>query len=332
MEKLQEAHRVPVDLQKSRTVPRWDGRFVKNLLATYGSGLISGFVALLILLIAAILLRDAWSIFSTQSLAGLIFTKEWHPSRGVFGLWVFILGSFYVTLIALCLSVPIALLSSLYLSDYMSSSLRSAAKPVIDILAGIPSVVFGLWGVLFVVPVIREDVMPWCSENLGEISPLFQSDNPSGYSLLAGGVVLAIMTLPILISVMDEVLQSVPQGMREASLSLGATEWETTRRVVLKKAAPGIFAAIILGFSRAFGETLAVIMVIGNVPRPPHSVFDPAYTLPGLIANNYGEMASIPYYKSALMSAALILLVVTFVFNLAARLVLIRIRRGESTL
>jgi phosphate transport system permease protein len=149
----------------------------------------------------------------------------------------------------------------------------------------------------------------------------------SGYSVLSGAVVLAIMVFPTIILVCLEVFASVPRDLRDASLALGATKWETVKHVVLRKGAPGVFAAVVLGFSRAFGETMAVLMVVGNVARAPKSLFDSAYPLPALIANNYGEMMSVPLYDSALMLAALILLLVVLVFNLGARIILTRIER-----
>jgi phosphate transport system permease protein len=164
-------------------------------------------------------------------------------------------------------------------------------------------------------------VTPWVSGALGFI-PLFRADNPTGYGVLAGGVVLAVMVFPIIISVTEEVISAVPYGMREAALALGATRWQMIKSVVLRRARPGVIAAVVLGFSRAFGETMAVMMVTGNVARIPHSIFDPAYTLPSLIANNYGEMMSIPLYDAALLAAALVLLIVVLIFTIIARIVL----------
>jgi phosphate transport system permease protein len=140
--------------------------------------------------------------------------------------------------------------------------------------------------------------------------------------VLAGGIVLAVMVFPIMISVMDAVLHSVPDGLREATLALGVTRWIMVRKVVLRRAMPGMIAAVVLGFSRAFGETMAVLMVVGNVPQVPHSIFDAAYPLTALIANNYGEMMSVPLYDAALMGAGLFLLLVVLGFNLLARLIL----------
>ncbi len=283
--------------------------------------------AALAALIAIALLVRAWPILSTRPLADLLFSGVWQPVSGLFGFWPFIMGSLSVTLLAMGLAVPTGLLSAVYLAEY--STRRAMFKPVVDVLASIPSVVYGLWGVLFVVPLIRNKVGPWVGSTLGQRLPFLADTNPTGYGLLAGGIVLALMVFPIVVSVTEEVLRSVPDGMREASLALGATRWETVKLVVLRKGAPGVVAAVVLGFSRAFGETLAVMMVIGNVAKVPGSLFDAAYPLPALIANNYGEMMSIPLYDAALMGAALLLLVVVLLFNIGARLVLHRLAKGQ---
>jgi phosphate transport system permease protein len=176
--------------------------------------------------------------------------------------------------------------------------------PAIDILAGIPSVVYGVWGILVIVPFI--------SRYLG---PLF-GVKTMGYSILAAAFVLSIMIIPFILNILIEIFRTIPTELKEASLSLGATRWQTIKHVLVKKALPGIIAAFGFGLARAFGETMAVLMVVGNVVRLPKNIFDPGYTLPALIANNYGEMLSIPRYDSALMFAALVLLVVSLFFNL----------------
>jgi phosphate transport system permease protein len=285
-------------------------------------------VAGFIVLIGGLLLFHAWPILSHYSPFTLLFSSEWNPDNGQFGFWPFIVGSAAVTLIAMILAVPTALLSAIYLSEYTSA--RSVIKPIVDLLASIPSVIYGLWGVLFVVPLVRDVIAPVSSQTVGKVIPFFQGNYPTGYSLLAAGVVLAVMVFPFIVSVSEEVLRSVPDGLREASLAMGATQWETTKYVVLRKALPGVVAAVVLGFSRAFGETLAVVMVVGNVVQIPHSLFDGVYPIPALIANNYGEMMSIPLYESALMTAALILLAVVLLFNLGARFFLRRVRSQKN--
>lgn len=199
-------------------------------------------------------------------------------------------------------------------------------KPALDVLVGLPSVIFGLWGILAIVPLLRDVLGPAAARTA---MPWLAFTNPSGYSVLAGGIVLAVMVYPLIVAVVDEVMRGAPQAMREALLSLGATPWETTKCIVRTQGSVGILAAVVLGFSRAFGETLAVLMVVGNVPQVPHSLFDGAYPLPALIANNYGEMMSIPLYESALMGAAFFLLVVVILFNIAARGVILRLGRGS---
>jgi len=226
------------------------------------------------------------------------------------------------------IAVPPSILTAIYLAEYASPRLRALTKSLIDLLAGIPSVVYGVWGLLVLVPLIERVIAPALNGGLGFI-PLFRAKNPTGYGVLAGGFVLAVMVFPIIIAVTMEVLSAVPQGLREACLSLGATRWQTVRHVVLRRALPGVLAAVVLGFSRAFGETMAVLMVVGNVPQVPHSIFDAAYPLTALIANNYGEMMSVPLYEAALMAAALILLLVVLIFNIISRLILVRLAQNE---
>ena len=217
-----------------------------------------------------------------------------------------------------------AIFSGIYLAEFTSRS-RTWLKPLLDLLVGIPSVVYGLWGVLFVVPLVRDHIGPLSDQTLGQVLPMFSRTNPSGYGLLSAGFVLGIMVFPLIVAVTEEVLRSVPREMRETVLCLGATRWESTKCVVRRRGLPGITAAVVLGFSRAFGETLAVMMLIGNTVHVPQSLFDSAYSLPALIANNYGEMMSVPLYESALMSAALLLLVVVLFFNIMARIIIIRL-------
>lgn len=276
--------------------------------------LLSVLPGLLVVLILFGLYYKSRGILALKPLTSLLFGSEWKPLKGSFGFFPFILGTFWVTLTAMIIAVPVSLLTAIYLSEYAPRSVRGAAKSFIDLLSGIPSVVFGVWGVLMVVPFVAK-LAGW----LGTYS--------SGYSVLAGAVVLAIMVFPTIILVCLEVFAAVPRDLHDASLALGATRWETVKHVVLRKGASGVFAAVVLGFSRAFGETMAVLMVVGNVAQAPKSLFDSAYPLPALIANNYGEMMSVPLYDSALMLAALVLLLVVLIFNLGARITLTRIER-----
>lgn len=267
-------------------------------------------VLLLPLLIILGLLMKALPMFNAASIGQLLFSSSWQPSSGQFGFLPFILSSVMVTGIGLIIMIPLSLFPAIYLTQYASPRILRIMRSVIDILAGIPSVIHGVWGVIVVVPFI--------STYLG---PLLGKDT-SGYTILAGGIILAIATLPFVLHMLLEVFRAIPIELKEATLSLGATYWETVKKVVLKKAMPGIVAAFALGVSKAFGETIAVLMVVGNVVQVPRGAFDAGYPLPALIANNYGEMMSIPMYDSALMFAALVLFIVVLLFNLVSKLII----------
>lgn len=269
------------------------------------------------------LLARASPILHAQSLGQLLFSSEWSPSRGQFGLAVFITGTLWVTVIAMILAVPVSLLTAIYMAEYAPRWVTMVLRPVVDLLAGISPVIYGTWGVIAVVPLVRDSLMPFFSERYPFFP--FASDNYTGFSAITAGIVLAIMIAPIIISIVDEVIRTVPDDIRTASLALGATRWQTVKHVVLKKAWPGIIAAIILSLSRAFGETMAVLMVAGcNIHGVPKSIFDAAYPLPALIANTYGEMMSIPLYDAAVLMAALMLLAVTMFFNVIGWGILLR--------
>jgi phosphate transport system permease protein len=205
------------------------------------------------------------------------------------------------------------LLTALYITEHSRPFVKKWIFPTLDILAGLPSVIYGVCGTLLIVP--------WISEKL---APHFVEFS-TGYTTLAGGIVLGVMILPLLVSLFIEIFSAVPKDYRDASLSLGATKWQTSKYIILRKTLPGIVATVILAISRAFGETIAVLMVCGNIPAIPHSLFDSCYPLPALIANNYGEILSIPMYESALMLAALLLFVVVVIFNILSRIILQRI-------
>jgi len=321
---------IPRERTRKATTSRQMRTKWRRLLDRMGGKTMGGLsigAALLVATIITALLVRAWPILQLQPLEKLLLGRAWHPLKGAFGFWPFIMGTLWVTGLAMVIAVPLCTLSAIYLAEYAPSTMQRVMKPLLDLLAGIPSVVYGLWGVLTVVPMIRECIGPWVDRHLGHI-PLFSAvANPTGYGVLAGGIVLAVMVFPIVVSVMEEVLRSVPDGLREATLALGVTRWLMVRKVLLRRALPGVIAAVVLGFSRALGETMAVLMVVGNVPQVPRSLLDAAYPLTALIANNYGEMMSVPLYDAALMAAGLFLLLVVLGFNLLARLVLKRTMR-----
>jgi len=245
----------------------------------------------------------------------LLTSSVWKPLKGLFGFYPYIMGTLWVTGIAIIIALPLCVLTSLYIVEYAHSRVRRILMPFVNLLSGIPPVIFGVWGVLFIIPLIQDHIAP----HFVEFS--------TGYSVLAGGIVLAVMIFPLIVSIINEVLRTMPQELKDASLALGATKWETVKKVILRKALPGIIAATVLAISRAFGETIAVLMVCGNNAVVPHSVFDAGYPLPALIANNYGDMMSIPLYDSALMFAALLLFIIILLFNIISRIILSRLER-----
>lgn len=250
--------------------------------------------------------KSAWS---------LLTASEWKPMKGEFGFFPFIAGTLWVTMVAIVLALPVSLLTAIYLTEYAKPAVKKVVFPALDILAGLPSVIYGVWGVLVIVPWISQ----WVAPHFVEFS--------TGYTVLAAGIVLGVMVIPLLVSLFIEIFSSVPREFREASLSLGANRWQTTRKVVLRQTLPGIIASTVLATSRAMGETIAVLMVCGCVIGVPSGLLDASYPIPALIANNYGEMLSMPLYESALMFAALILFVVVLIFNFLSRIVLYRLEK-----
>ena len=259
------------------------------------------------LIIGIALYLKANPLFELQSLSQLIFSSDWSPTNGDFGFWPFIFSSLYVTGLSFLFAAPVCLFAAIYLTQFASKRLIHLMHPVIDILAGIPSVIYGMWGILVIVPFVGD-----------VLAPVLNIKSP-GYSILAGGIVLAVMCTPYMLNMLIETFNTVPYGLKEAALSLGASQWECVKHVVVKKSYPGIISSFGLGIAKAFGETMAVMMVVGNMVQLTFNPFDPGYPLPALIANNYGEMLSIPMYDSALMFSALILLIVILFINLIFR-------------
>ncbi len=266
-----------------------------------------GLILLLPVLIGIALYIKSVPLFDFQGFFSLVTSSDWSPAEGQFGFWPFIASSIYVTLLSFIFAAPVCLLSAIYLTQFASRRLIRVMHPVIDILAGLPSVIYGVWGILVIVPLVGDVLAPVVNVN------------SSGYSILSGGIVLAVMCIPYMLNMLVEVFNTVPTGMKEASLSLGATYWESIKHVVIRKSYPGIISAYGLGLAKAFGETLAVMMVVGNMVKLSLNPFEAGYPLPALIANNYGEMLSIPMYDSALMFAAFLLLIIILIINLFFR-------------
>lgn len=290
-------------------------RRVKDHIAAVTMTLFTILALLLVAGIAAGLWSKSSDLLSEHSLWDLLTASEWRPSKGQFGFAAFIAGTFYVTGVAVAISLPTSLLLAILLTEYSRKSVRRFVYPLLDILASLPSVIFGVWGTLVVVPIVSDIVGP----AVGTAT--------SGYTLLSGSVVLSVMILPLLVSLFMEMFDNVGRDLRESSLALGATRWQTTKHVVLKASLPGIVASTVLAISRALGETIAVLMVCGNLIKVPGSLLDACYPIPALIANNYGEMLSVPLYESALMFAAFILFAIVLIFNLGARIYLKSVKK-----
>jgi len=246
--------------------------------------------------------------------------RTWDPVSGDFGALPFIFGTVVSSALALLVAVPLGVGAAIFLSELAPPRLSNATTFVIELLAAVPSVIYGLLGIFILVPVLRTVAMPFLKTTLGFL-PFFKGPM-YGVSMLAGGLVLAIMVVPFIISVSREVLMAVPVEQREAALGLGATKWESTWRVVVPYARVGILASVFLALARALGETMAVTMVIGNDPKINASLFAPAYSIAAVIANEFTE-ATGDLYLQALIELGLVLFLLTILINGLARLVII---------
>ncbi len=273
--------------------------------------------------IALVMLRASMLSIRRFGPAFLVGT-DWDPVRERFGALPFVYGTIASSLIALLVAVPIALGVAIHLAELAPPWVRRPLGFAVELLAAIPSVVYGLWGLFVLAPWLRRTVEPALSRAFG-FAPLFRGA-PRGVGLLAGGLILAIMIVPTIASVSRDVLRAVPAPQREGALALGATRWETVRVAVLPYARSGIVGAIMLGLGRALGETMAVTMVIGNRAEISASLFDPAYTMASAIANEYAEAAG-DLHLSALSELGLVLFAVTLGLNVIARLLVWRVGR-----
>lgn len=275
--------------------------------------------------IAVLIVIDAWPSLTHFGLS-YFTTSVWDPVHLVFGAAPYVYGTIVTTVIAIVLATPVAVGAAIYLTEFAPRPLRQPVALVIEVLAYIPSIVYGLWGIFVMVPVMRSVVEPALQNTLGRlplVGQLFHG-TPIGLDLFSGGVILAIMILPVLLAVSREVMLAVPPTQREAMIGLGATRWEAVSRAVLPYARPGIIGGIVLGVARAFGETMAVTMVVGNSSREiTGSLLVPGYTMASAIANQFVE-ADTELYFSAIVEVALVLLLVGLVVNAFARLLIRR--------
>jgi phosphate transport system permease protein len=283
-------------------------------------------IPVLLIIIAISIGIAAWPALSKSGLSFLTGSK-WDVAAGEFGAAPAIYGTVVSSALALIIATPLALGVSIFLSEIAPKWLRQPVGFLVDLLAAIPSVVYGLWGIFVLIPLLRDPVGPFLRDTLHLGSTPFFSGPNYGYSMLGAGVILAIMILPFISAVTREVLLAVPQSQRDAALALGATRWEMIRDAVIPYARSGIIGGIILGLGRALGETMAVTMLIGNRPEISASLFAPGYTMASLIANEFSEATS-DAHLSALMAVGAVLFGVTLIVNALARWLVWRVTKG----
>jgi phosphate transport system permease protein len=313
-------------MERTSTSLRRSGLFNARLgdrVFKWGTLLFAACVIAIIALLAYLLITDSMPALQ-RFRWGFLWSRTWDPVHEIFGALPFIYGTVVSSALALLLAVPISLGAAIYLAEFCPAGLRGPLSFMVELLAAVPSVVYGIWGVFVLVPFLRP-IQAWLGGRFGEI-PLF-SGPPYGIGMMAAGIILAIMVLPIITAVSRDVLRAVPVSQREAAYALGATSWEAIRGPVLRYARAGVLGAIILGLGRALGETMAVTMVIGNTPSISASIFDPAYTMPSALANEFME-ATGSLHIAALAELALILFLVTIAINAVARLLIWSVARG----
>jgi phosphate transport system permease protein len=304
--------------------PRGSGRLADRLfkLITLSFALaIAGLVVLMIVQMA----RDS-SLSIEKFGLSFIWREVWDPVHDEFGALPFIYGTAVSSVLGLLIAVPVSIGVAVFLVEHAPRALSTPISFLVQLLAAIPSVVYGLWGIFVLAPLLRDSVYPRLQSAFGFL-PLFQG-NTNGLGLLTAGIILSIMVVPIVTAVTTDVMRAVPRAQPEASLALGATKWEATK-IVLQNARSGITGAVILGLGRAVGETMAVTMVIGNRPQISASLFDPSFTIASAIANEFTEATS-EIYRHALVELGLVLFILTFVINAMARLLVWSVTRGHG--
>ncbi len=292
-------------------------------------GVVTALACGILLLVGLIALKliDSSSLALQRFGLSFLWGTTWDPVFEEFGALPFVYGTVASSCLALLIGGPISLGAAIYLSELAPSWLREPVSFLVELLAAIPSVVYGVWGIFVLVPWLRASVQPLLGGTLGFI-PLFDGP-PYGFGMLAGGMILAIMIIPTISAVSRDVMRAVPNTQREAMLALGATKWEVIRGAVVPYARSGILGAVILGLGRALGETMAVTMLIGNRPEISISLFEPSYTMAAVIANEFTEATS-DLYLGALIEIGLVLFGVTLLLNAVARLLVWRVARGTT--
>lgn len=282
-----------------------------------------GLIVLLTLSIFAVLIFNSYPAIKEFGFKFLV-SNDWDPVNHSFGALAFLWGTLYSALLALVLAVPVGIGIAIFITELAPKKLADVVAYIIDILASIPSIIFGMWGIFILAPILETSVEPFFQATLGFL-PIFKG-TPIGMGMMLAAIILAIMILPTIVSISKEVLKQVPIAQKEAGLGLGLTRWEIIYRICLPYARIGIFGAVILAFARALGETMAVTLVIGNTPQISMSVFDPATTIAAVIANEFSEAVD-PLHTSALIELALLLFLVTFTLMGIARIFINRLEK-----
>jgi phosphate ABC transporter permease protein PstC len=289
--------------------------------------LVAALVLLLIAFFFVFLIDKARPALAHQGVFSFVFSNDWNPSRQIYGGWPLVAGTLITSAIALLIGVPVAVASALFVTELCPSRLRAPLTALVELLAAVPSVVYGLWGIFVVIPALKP-VQQWAADTFSFLP--FVGGAVAGPSYFIAGLILAIMIVPIVSAISREVIATVPPELKEASLALGATRWEMIRMAVLPYSRAGIVGASMLGLGRAIGETIAVTLVIGNAPTIGSQIFDQGYTLAAVIANEFGEAANDKLHAGALIAAGLVLFVLTLLINLAARGLVVRAERRAS--
>ena len=293
---------------------------------------LTGAVIFVLIALAGAGLSMLWGGRHALQMQGLsfFFSADWNPVENKFGALAPIYGTLVTALIAMLIAVPISYGIAFFLTEVAPRWLRGPVGTAIELLAGIPSIIYGMWGLFVLVPVMTEYVTPWLNDHLGElplVGPLFQGP-PLGIGMLTAGFVLAIMVIPFIASTMREVFLTVPTRLKESAYALGSTRWEVSWDIVLPYTRSAVIGGVFLGLGRALGETMAVAFVIGNSVQLSASLLEPGTTIAALIANDFGEATET--YRSALLLLGFVLFIVTFVVLAIARLMLMRLARKEG--
>lgn len=296
-------------------------------LLRWGLTLLAVGVVVLIAFFFARLIDDSRPVFAHTGVLDYVLGADWVPAKNLYGALPLVVGTLITSAIALVIGVPIAVAAALFLTELAPPRLRGPLTVVVDLLAAVPSVVYGLWGFFFLVPKLLP-AERWFAGTFGFLP--FVGGTVSGPNYFVAGLILAIMILPIVSAIAREVMTTVPPEDKEAALALGATHWEMIRMAVLPYSRSGIAGGAMLGLGRAIGETIAVTIVIGNAPDIGRSLFSQGYTLAAVIANEFGEAASVPVHRAALIAAGLVLFVLTLVVNAIARALVDRAARGRA--